>query len=41
MSDKNIYTGESIQIFEGVEAVKKRPAMYLGSTDEDGFHHLV
>ncbi len=41
MSDKNIYTGKSIQIFEGVEAVKKRPAMYLGSTDEDGFHHLV
>lgn len=38
---KEEYSGKSIQIFEGVEAVKKRPAMYLGSTDEDGFHHLV
>nr|XP_054775394.1 DNA gyrase subunit B-like [Lytechinus pictus] len=35
------YTAESIQIFEGVKAVQKRPGMYLGSTDQDGFHHLI
>jgi DNA gyrase subunit B len=35
------YTAERIQILEGLEAVRKRPAMYVGSTDFYGLHHLV
>ncbi len=35
------YTAERIQILEGLEGVRKRPAMYIGSTDFYGLHHLV
>ncbi len=35
------YTAESIRVMEGLEAVQKRPAMYIGSTSAAGLHHLV
>ncbi len=41
LPDNGSYTGDNIKILEGLEAVRLRPAMYIGSTGEMGLHHLV
>ncbi len=41
MADKNTYTAEQIQVLEGLEPVRKRPGMYIGSTDTRGLHECL
>jgi DNA gyrase subunit B len=41
MSENKDYSADSIKVLEGLEGVRRRPSMYIGSTGKDGLHHLV
>src|ERR1700758_233264 len=41
MANAGKYTGEDIQVLEGLDPVRKRPGMYIGGTGKDGYHHLL
>lgn len=41
MSNEKTYRGDSIQVLEGVDGIRKRPAMYIGDTHLTGLHHLI
>ena len=41
MANKNTYDADSIAILEGLEAVRKRPGMYIGSVSTKGLNHLI
>ena len=41
INTKTTYTADDIHVMKGLEGVRKRPAMYIGSTNSAGLHHLV